>query len=198
VPDAIALEALDIFNQTNLDLTRGQHLDMRFETQPQVTADEYLTMIEGKSAALLATAAQLGALVGSGDAQRAAHYRAFGLNLGLAFQIRDDILGIWGDPAVTGKSAATDILARKKSLPALFALEQSPALSALYATEHFGEAEVAQAVAILDAFDARGYTASLETVYHQRALSALQAAEPTGPAADGLRDLLDSLLGRLA
>ena len=198
VPDAVALTALEIFNQTNLDLTRGQHLDMRFESQSQVTTDEYLVMIEGKSAALLATAAQLGALVGSGSAETAAHYRAFGLNLGLAFQIRDDILGIWGDPAITGKSAATDILARKKSLPALYALDRSPALRALYGREPFGEAEVTEAVAILDALDARGYTAELERVYHQRALDALHAANPAGTAAEGLNGLLGSLLGRLA
>ncbi len=198
VPDSVALDALDIFNATNLDLTRGQHLDMRFETQPTVTAGDYLTMIEGKSAALLAAAAQLGALIGSHDPAVATHYHAFGLNLGLAFQIRDDVLGIWGDPAVTGKSAATDILARKKSLPVLFALERSSALRELYKAESFGDAEVADAVALLDALDARGYTANLESVYHERALDALSAAAPAGPAASGLHGLLDSLLGRMA
>ena len=98
VPDSVAVKAYAILNETNLLLTRGQHLDMRFERQPVVTVDEYLTMIEGKSAALLAAAAQLGALIGSGDSDAAAIYHRFGTNLGIAFQIRDDILGIWGDP----------------------------------------------------------------------------------------------------
>ncbi|HYO89281.1 MAG TPA: polyprenyl synthetase family protein, partial [Candidatus Limnocylindrales bacterium] len=176
----------------------GQHLDMRFERQEIVRADEYLTMIEGKSAALLAASAQMGALVSSGDLASAEHYRLFGLNLGLAFQIRDDILGIWGDPAVTGKSAATDILSRKKSLPVLFGLDHSTALRELYAREPFGDAEVAEAVHLLNAVGARDYAASLESDYHRRTLAALEAAQPTGPAAEGLAGLLSTLLDRIA
>lgn len=194
----ITLEVWRIFNQTNLDLTRGQHLDMRFETQADVSIAEYLTMIEGKSAALLAASAQIGALIGSANSAIAGHYRQFGLNLGLAFQIRDDILGIWGDPAVTGKSAATDILARKKSLPALYGLEQSAALRALYGRELSGSAEVNEAIALLDSTGAREFAASLEATYHQRALAALEAAAPTGEAARSLAALLNTLLGRAA
>lgn len=198
VANAVALRVQAIFSQTSLELTRGQHLDMCFETQPSVTTDEYLSMIEGKSAALLAASAQIGALIGSGDDELAWHYHTFGLNLGLAFQIRDDILGIWGDPAVTGKSAATDILARKKSVPVLYGLERSPALRKLYARSAFGDAEVRESVRLLDALDARGYTAGLEAKYHQQALDALSAAQPNQPAASGLAGLLDSLLGRSA
>lgn len=197
-PDSITLRALAIFSQTSLELTRGQHLDMRFETQPVVTTGEYLTMIEGKSAALLAASAQIGALIGSGSDETAAYYHDFGLNLGLAFQIRDDILGIWGDPATTGKSAATDILARKKSLPVLYGLERSSSLRGLYAREPFGESEVLESVRLLESLDARAYTANLESVYHQRALDALRAAEPVEPAASGLFGLLNALLGRAA
>ena len=196
VADDIVLSAMAIFCQTNLILTRGQHLDIRFETQPMVSTDEYLAMIEGKSAALLGASAQLGALIGSRDEAIASYYRAFGLNLGMAFQIRDDILGIWGDPALTGKSAATDILTRKKSLPVLFGLERSPALRDLYASATFGEAEASEAVRLLDALDARGHTASFERVYHQRALDALHAAQPAEPAGSELFGLLDALLGR--
>lgn len=193
----IALEAWLIFNQMNLDLTRGQHLDMRFETQAGVSIAEYLTMIEGKSAALLAASAEIGALVGGGR-NAVSDYRQFGLNLGLAFQIRDDILGIWGDPAVTGKSAATDILARKKSLPTLYGLGQSAALRALYNRDSFGHTEVAEAVALLNASGAREFAASLEATYHQRSLTALEAAAPTGEAAQSLKMLLETLLGRAA
>jgi geranylgeranyl diphosphate synthase type I len=196
--DAIALQAWTIFNQMNLELTLGQHLDMRFETQTSVTTDEYLGMIAGKSAALLAASAQLGALIGGANDETAEHYRQFGLNLGLAFQIRDDILGVWGDPEVTGKSAATDILARKKALPALYGLAHSAELRALYARASFGEAEVAQAVALLEAVGARDYAAGLEADYHQRALAALEAAHPAGDAARSLSGLLDALLGRAA
>jgi geranylgeranyl diphosphate synthase type I len=196
--DAVALQAWIIFNQMNLDLTLGQHLDMRFETQTGVTTDDYLGMIEGKSAALLAASAQMGALIGGANAQTAEHYRQFGLNLGLAFQIRDDILGVWGDPEVTGKSAATDILARKKALPALYGLAHSDELRALYERDSFDDADVLRAVALLDAAGAREYAAGLEADYHQRALAALEAAHLAGDAARALSGLLDALLGRAA
>ena len=135
-----------IFNRTNLELTRGQHLDMRFEKQAVVSVEEYISMIGGKSAALVSACAQMGALIGSGDEALAAHFAAFGRDLGIAFQIRDDILGIWGEPEVTGKSAATDILSRKKSLPVLYGLSQSEALVELYQRSTFGAAEVDEAV----------------------------------------------------
>lgn len=198
VPETVVHKALAVFSAMTIELTRGQHLDMRFETQEHVTIDEYLSMIEGKSAALLAASAEIGALIGSGSTETAGHYRAFGLNLGLAFQIRDDILGIWGDSAITGKSAATDILSRKKSLPALFGLERSADLRALYARETFGEDEVREAVRLLDQLDARAYAAGLEAEYHRRALAALGSAAPASPAAEALKSLLDRLLGRAA
>ncbi len=198
VPESIVQQSLAIFSAMTLDLTRGQHLDMRFETQGQVTTEEYLSMIEGKSAALLAASAQIGALIGSGSTETALQYREFGLNLGLAFQIRDDILGIWGDPAVTGKSAATDILSRKKSLPALFGLERSDELRALYSRDRFGDEEVGAAVRLLDLLGARAYATGLENAYHRRALAALNGARPVNPAAEALIGLLDRLLGRAA
>lgn len=196
VPSEIALKVWRIFNLTNIELTRGQHFDMRFETQTLVTVEEYLSMISGKSAALVATCAQIGALVGSGDEETAAHYAEFGLNLGIAFQIRDDILGIWGDPDVTGKSAATDILSRKKSLPVLYGLAQSPALVELYGRDSFGEAEVEQAVALLDTLKAREYSEDVEAQYYHRAIAALDRAAPQGNAARALSSLAQALFHR--
>ena len=98
VPADTVIKVWRIFNATTLELTRGQHLDMQFEHQTSVTVDDYISMIRGKSAALVAACAQIGALIASGDDELAARYAEFGLNLGIAFQIRDDILGIWGDP----------------------------------------------------------------------------------------------------
>jgi geranylgeranyl diphosphate synthase, type I len=194
-PD-IAVQVWRIFNRTNQELTRGQHLDMRFEKQLEVTTDEYISMISGKSAALIAACAQMGALIGSGNAETAQHFYEYGLNLGIAFQIRDDILGIWGDPTVTGKSAATDILSRKKSLPVLFGLAQSPSLDALYLHEPFGNAEVSAAVDILNEVGAQGYAQESETRYYRAALDALERANPQGEAAEGLMALTESLFKR--
>jgi geranylgeranyl diphosphate synthase, type I len=185
-----------IFNTTTLELTRGQHLDMRFEHQPSVTVDEYVSMIRGKSAALVAGCAQIGALIASGDDALSVRYAEFGLNLGIAFQIRDDVLGIWGDPSVTGKSAATDIISRKKSLPILYGLSHSAELRNIYERDQFSDADVDEAVNALDAIDARAYTQGSETKFYQQALSALESANPQGRAADGLMQLVQSLFQR--
>lgn len=116
------LAALGRLTQTCIALTEGQHLDMSFESRDLVSVDEYLRMIRGKTAALLAASAGIGSMIASGDPDQECDLYGFGLGIGLAFQIQDDILGIWGDPAVTGKAAGNDILRRKKSFPLLYAL----------------------------------------------------------------------------
>ena len=196
-PDVV-LKVWRIFNHTNLELTRGQHLDMRFERQTSITTDEYLSMIRGKSAALVSACASIGALIGSGDDTVAQHFGDFGLNLGISFQIRDDILGIWGDSSVTGKSVATDILSRKKSLPVLHGLSRSESLAELYQKEPFGDEEVEQAVTILNGVGALEFTQESETRYYRAALDALERANPQGDAAAGLMQLTESLFGRQA
>lgn len=186
---AIILDIWDIFNRTNIELTRGQHLDMRFEKQAQVTINKYLSMIRGKSAALIACCAQIGALCGGADPTVAETFAAFGLNLGMAFQIRDDFLGVWGDPSVTGKSAATDIISRKKSLPILYGLERSPELAALFARASLDDDDVASAVKILDRLGAQQYTHDQETLYYRRALDALAQSGAPESGLAGLRAL---------
>jgi geranylgeranyl diphosphate synthase type I len=192
----IVLKVWRVFNQTALDLTRGQHLDMRFETQLRVSVDDYLTMIQGKSAALVAACAQIGALIASSDESVAASYAAFGLNLGIAFQIRDDILGIWGDPTVTGKSAATDIIARKKSLPVLYGLSHSKELADIYERTSFTDTDVSRVVTILNQLGVQAYTQNLEALYYRRALEALNNARPQDEAAGPLLKLVENLFGR--
>lgn len=185
-----------IFNRTNLELTRGQHLDMRYETQDVVSVEAYLSMIRGKSAALLSACAQIGALIARDDEQTAAHYADFGLNTGIAFQIRDDILGIWGDPDITGKSAATDIISRKKSLPVLYGLAQSDELTQVYHRDTFGIEDVAESVRLLDALGARDYAHEQEMLYYTSAMQALDAANPQGEAGKLLREFIDILFQR--
>ncbi len=185
-----------IFNRTNLELTRGQHLDMRFERQETVTVEAYISMISGKSAALVSACAQIGALIGSSDEALASHFAAFGRDLGIAFQIRDDILGIWGEPEMTGKSAATDILSRKKSLPVLYGLAQSNELGALYRRPSFSNADVDEVVERLNAVQAQEYAIEQETRYFQEAVQALEDANPQGKASQGLISLAEALFQR--
>lgn len=123
--EKIVLQAALEFNQMCLRLTSGQYLDMAFETRDAVSLEDYEAMIRGKTAALISYSAWVGGLCAGAEENKLVLLREFGENLGLAFQIQDDALGIWGDPKVTGKSAASDLLERKKTLPILFGLRES-------------------------------------------------------------------------
>ena len=118
-----------------------------------MTPAEYMRMIEGKTAALVGASLALGALVGGAEAEQAEALWRFGQAVGLAFQIQDDILGIWGDPEVTGKAAGNDVLRRKKSLPMVHAWT-TPGVGrrfqALVAGPGFGEGDLWRALALLD------------------------------------------------
>lgn len=190
------LEALSLLDQTCLHLTRGQHYDMAFETRAAVTVEDYLQMIEGKTASLITTAAECGALAAEQPPGVRLHYRAFGRHLGLAFQIRDDILGIWGDPALTGKSAATDIMARKKTLPVLYGLERDADLRAAYRAESEDGVSVSEIVAALEACGTRPFSEEKEKFHADLALRSLEAAHPLGDAGEAIRELTLQLLGR--
>lgn len=195
-PSDVLIDVWRVYNKTILELTRGQYLDMSFEKREGVTVDEYLLMVQGKTAALLSGTAYIGSFLGSSSHEKATAFADFGLNLGLAFQIRDDILGIWGDEATTGKSAATDIASKKKSLPVLYGLSHSDALANLYRKPSLNDDDVLQAVELLDELDARSYTQQLEQKYHEAALAALQKAEPEGEAYKLINMLVDALFGR--
>ncbi|MBL7183066.1 MAG: polyprenyl synthetase family protein [Anaerolineae bacterium] len=195
------LTALEILDQACLALTEGQYLDLSFETRLDVDAEQYLSMIRGKTAALFSAAAQLGALVAGSDPAPIARYRRFGENLGLAFQIVDDILGIWGDPRVTGKPAADDIRQRKKTLPIVRALEEelrvgSKGLREIYQRETIGEEAMEAALKILESLGARHYAEAMANNYYQQALAELDATGVENEAQDDLRELAAFLVER--
>jgi len=193
VPDERQVEAHLRFSQTCLNLTRGQFLDLSFESRGDVTVEDYLEMIGGKTATLVSGAAAIGAIVAGSE--KVNRYAEFGRGLGLAFQIQDDLLGIWGDPQLTGKSAASDIAGRKKSLPVLYGLENSKELRELYAAR---EIDVPRVVELLKQVGAKEYAAKMASDYTQQAMAALEAAEPQSEAGAALRELAMSLLGRQA
>ncbi len=120
--DYTCLAALDY---TCLLIAEGQYLDISFEERQAISVATYLDMIRRKTAALMACSAEMGALLGTRDQETIASLRSFGQAIGVAFQVRDDILGIWASTAESGKTVAGDIYRRKKSLPILHALEHA-------------------------------------------------------------------------
>ena len=199
VDAATTLRVLDIFTQTSLALTEGQHLDIDFEQRPHVTTDEYIRMIQGKTAALVGASVAIGATIAHASAEKQAILQTFGRTAGLAFQIQDDILGIWGDPSVTGKAAGNDVLRRKKSLPILHALAHEQVgeeLQALFAGE-LNESHLPHAMALFERAETRSFAETMLHDYHEQAIDAL--AQVLGSVNDSvLYALTDSLLHRKA
>jgi len=125
IPHEILPEIYKLLSSTCLELTIGQQMDIDFEKSEKITSADYFRMISGKTAALLSCCTQMGALVSGLGEDDQLCYSTFGEELGMAFQIYDDWLGIWGDPLVTGKSASSDLVEGKKSLPVVFGLKRS-------------------------------------------------------------------------
>ncbi|HEX6776807.1 MAG TPA: polyprenyl synthetase family protein [Ktedonobacterales bacterium] len=124
-PPEIILTVWQLLNAATLRLVEGQYLDLAFEERGDITVDEYLAMIARKTGALIEAAAQIGALLGGAEKPAVDHLRWYGRALGLAFQIGDDLLGIWGQTDETGKPVAADLRRRKKSLPIVYAFQHS-------------------------------------------------------------------------
>jgi len=201
VPTDTLVTVFQRFEETCVALCHGQFLDMSFETWLDVTLDDYLDMVWGKTASLFAAALEMGALLGMDGPAVAACYRTFGMELGQAFQVQDDVLGIWGDPATTGKPAANDLRQRKKTWPMIYALEHAtgPArqdLRAFCQEARPDEADVMRVLGILDDLGARVRAETLVAEYHGRALAALDRAAGREPAAGWLRTLAQTLVGR--
>ncbi len=129
-------QAMRMLSAAVQDLVEGQSSDVAFERRDEVGLAECERMAASKTAALIGCACALGALFGGGDPERVQRLRVFGEHVGLAYQHVDDLLGIWGDPAATGKPVYSDLRSRKKSLPVVFALTSDTAggreLAALY------------------------------------------------------------------
>lgn len=125
VEGALAARLGAVLDRASLVLSEGQYLDISFEAHCTISVAMYMDMICRKTAALMACAAEMGAMLGTSDQETIDRLRDFGRAIGIAFQVRDDLLGVWATTAQLGKTPAGDIYRRKKSLPILHALEQS-------------------------------------------------------------------------
>jgi len=188
-------------NQACISLCQGQYLDLEFEDRAQVDMALYMKMIENKTAALIACATEMGAIIGGASRTIVEHYRQFGRELGLGFQIMDDMLGIWGDPRITGKPSCDDLRTKKKTLPVLHALETERkrgkrTLRDLYSREEIGDEDVERMLTILEETGSRQHSRDVLSGYRTRALEELEATGIDNQAQQTLISLSRSALDR--
>ncbi|WP_031044415.1 family 2 encapsulin nanocompartment cargo protein polyprenyl transferase [Streptomyces sp. NRRL F-5650] len=186
-----------------MELCEGQHADTAMEGRPPqgVTLDETLTMAEAKTGALLGCACALGALYAGAPAEDVEALDAFGREAGLAFQLIDDVIGIWGDPRRTGKPAGADLAARKKSLPVVAALTSgTPAaaeLAELYAVPYDEHREDLEHTAlVVERAGGRDWAQAQAADRMARAMQELARAVPDPEAAGGLLALAEFVTRR--
>ena len=201
VSPAVVVRLADRLDRTCLELCEGQHLDMSFERREDVTAAMYLDMIGRKTAALIACATEMGAMIGAPeDEAYAARMAEFGRALGLAFQLRDDLLGIWASTSELGKTAAGDLRRKKMTLPVIHARETASAedraaIAYAYASEHDMRSEqIASVLGILDRTGARERVRRELRTQAAAARTALDAATEDESESGGPRDALAALL----
>jgi geranylgeranyl diphosphate synthase type I len=196
VPTECALRAHQIIPYACLILTQGQFLDLAYEDKQGISISDYWPMIRGKTATLLATCTELGAILANTDKETRENFRNFGEFIGLAFQVQDDILGIWGDSTLTGKSAESDLVTGKKSLPILFSLEQDGEFTKRWKNRTTTPEEVPELVEILMAEGAYDYAKNHVDRLTNQALDWFEKTNVKGPAADALIELSKLLVQR--
>ncbi len=177
-PERVLLASRTL-NDACIALCEGQHADIGFETRDRVTQAEYEAMVDGKTASLLGASMAIGAVAGGADDAAIAAFGACGRMLGRAFQIQDDVLGIWGEEAVTGKPVADDIRSRKRSFPIAWAFEHvrggaASDLARIYGFDRISEDDVSAVVALLDEAGARDAATSEALRWAEAAIAALE------------------------
>ena len=202
VDNSILRQVLDIFNQTAVGVCEGQQIDMEFETRDVVDINEYINMIRLKTAVVLGGALKIGALIGGAPQQDADLLSAFGEQLGIAFQLQDDILDVYGDPEKFGKQVGGDIISNKKTYLLIKALElaqgeQAIELNALLNASHLDNAEKVNAVTrIYNELDIRQYAETAMQTYADKAFEALEQINLPNEHKQYLHHFADGLLVR--
>jgi geranylgeranyl diphosphate synthase type I len=190
------LQAARLLNEAIIKLCEGQYLDLCYENRLDIGVDDYLKMVSSKTASLFQCSLKLGALLGTGDEGLIEGLGRFGHNLGLAFQIRDDILDIWGQEEAIGKPRAFDIRKMKKTLPIIYGLAKSEELSKIYGKETLDEDYIALVPDIMEEVGARDYAQDMAQGYYRQAVSELESAPLFSQAKDELKTIAAFLIER--
>lgn len=196
-PKHVFTEIFSTFNTTAIEVCEGQQRDMNFETKIAVTKEEYLFMIRQKTSVLLAAAMKMGAIIGGASKEDAEELYHFALDLGIAFQIQDDYLDVYGDSSLVGKQNSGDIVRNKKTLMLIQALEaereiKSDALEKALLIEN-PEEKVEKVLAIFEQHQIRTYTINVRNQYIESALhhlSKISLSENKKKVLEGLKDYL--------
>src|SRR5665213_1505749 len=202
VEERLLRPIMNIFNSTAVSVCEGQQIDMEFETRSNAGIDEYLNMIRLKTAVVLGSALKIGALIGGAEQKDAELISTFGEQLGIAFQLQDDILDVYGNPEKFGKQVGGDIISNKKTYLLIKALErandaQLKELNSLLAIKHFDSAgKVAAVTALYDTLEVRQHAEHTMQGYAEKAFVALDAINLPEAQKQYLREFADGLLVR--
>ncbi len=201
-PPRHLLKVFRVFNKAAIEVCVGQQLDIDFEKAAIVLHEEYLRMIELKTASLIAASAKIGAVIGGSDDRDADILYEFGKNLGLAFQIQDDLLDIYGDIKVFGKIPGGDIISNKKTFMLVKALELASTEQSKQLHEQFGLKEfdpvtkVQKVIEIYDQLNIKSISENLANEYINAAFSLLGKVSATNERKTELVNIGNSLIGR--
>jgi Geranylgeranyl pyrophosphate synthase len=201
-PSAHLAEVINLFSQTALEICEGQQYDMDFENRDDVTVDEYLEMIRLKTAVLLACALKTGAIIGGASSVDADLLYEFGEKIGLAFQLNDDLLDVYGDPAKFGKVIGGDITCNKKTFMLIKSLElanyqqKAQFESWISKTDFDREEKVAAITALYDEVGIRSLCVEKTNLYYEKAITALNMVNVTSERKAELFSLAEKLMYR--
>jgi geranylgeranyl diphosphate synthase type II len=198
---AVFKQLNEVFIKTAIEVCEGQQMDMNFEKRKSVTLAEYLKMIELKTAVLLGAALKMGAIVGGATAADAENLYHFGVKMGVAFQIQDDLLDAFGDPEKFGKKPGGDILQNKKTFLYLKALELADAatrkhLRQLYATRTSSDAKIAEVLAVFNSLNVKYHALSFQKNLQREAAEHLAQVSAAAPKKQLLFDWAEALIVR--
>lgn len=201
-PSTFLKEVMDLFSLTALEICEGQQMDMEFEQRNDVTAEEYLEMIRLKTAVLLAASLKIGARLGGASVEDADRLYDFGMHIGVAFQLKDDLLDVYGNAKVFGKNIGGDILCNKKTYMLIKALEHANAdqhnqLNSWINAETFQPAE--KIAAVTELYDRIGVKAVCENKileYSNRAMESLAAVSIAEEKKEELKKIIENLIHR--
>lgn len=191
-------KVFDLYTQTAIEVCEGQQYDMDFEQQEEVSEDEYIKMIRLKSAVLLAASMKIGAIIGKATEQDAGLLYTYAENLGIAFQIQDDILDCYGNEALVGKQPGGDIIQNKKTLLLIAALKHNdPKLKEWISEKDFDKAEkVSRVLELFDTYHIKEYALARRDQFVQRAMNSLEQLSLDEENKTLLRGLIDHLVLR--